>query len=103
MKEEVNSLDGVNIMLGRRVGNTTRIADNVIQLLFQGGKVLVHDHAYKNRLVNTNCYLFDIIKNRLKFEHNIDKYNFLEVKPTGDGFYLIWLKGFDEKLKHIRK
>ena len=103
MKEIVDSLDGVNIMPGRRIGNTTRIADNAIQLLFEGKKVLVHDHAHKNRLISPNNYLLDMIRERLKFEHNIDRHNFLQVEATGDGFYHIWFDNFDEKMKHIIK
>jgi len=103
MKEIVNSLDGVFIQTGRRVGNTTRIADNAIKLLFSGKKVIVHDHAHKARLAHPNNYLMDMIRSRLKFEHNIDRNNFLEVEATNDGFYHLWFKDFDEKLKHIVK
>lgn len=44
LKQTIHSLDGVGIVQGRRVGNTTAIIDNTVHLLFKGHTVLVIDH-----------------------------------------------------------
>ena len=62
----VSSLEGVQIMIGRRVGNTTRIIDNIIQSLFQGRKVRIVDHSpSRGSLENLEHRLSD----RLEHEH----------------------------------
>lgn len=55
-----------------RVGNTTRIIDNIIQLLFEGKQVLIIDYPHPN-LCNRkiNKRLLELIKRRLYMEHNI--------------------------------
>jgi len=44
LKPTISSLSGVEISTHRRAGNTTRIIDNAVQLLFQGHVVSVDDH-----------------------------------------------------------
>ena len=70
MKEIVNSLDGVLIKPGRRVGNTTRIVDNSIQLLFSGKRVQVVDHVHN---IGVDKYLLDQILRTLELIHGLDK------------------------------
>jgi DNA topoisomerase VI subunit A len=68
-----NTLAEVDIRPYRRIGNTTRIADNAIKLLFEGKKILVRDHYYINesreRTDIGHKYLFDKILRRVKLEH----------------------------------
>ena len=68
MKETVSSLDGVLIKPGRRVGNTTRISDNAIQLLFSGKIVNVKDHCDSEIAIE---YLAKHILDRLSYFHNL--------------------------------
>jgi hypothetical protein len=51
---------------GRRVGNTTRLADHSIDLLFEGRIVAIHDH---HREYIADKTLFDTVLDRLKLEH----------------------------------
>jgi hypothetical protein len=53
------------LIMGRRNGNTTRMVDLAIQLLFEGNMVIVEDHSmtdYKYNVMNT-------IISRLQCEH----------------------------------
>ncbi len=54
---------------GRRRGNTTRLIDRAIQIIFNGDVCLVQDHHEhgENRLANE--FLFDKIVARIKNEH----------------------------------
>jgi len=53
-------------MSERRTGTTTRFADDIIQLLFDGQEVIVRyeEDRYRDRR------LFDVVVNRLRSEHN---------------------------------
>lgn len=62
----------------RRVGNTTRIVDFLIQVLFTRGQVKVYDHWIGSRSVNTDREgdanrernrVFHIVMRRLEMEH----------------------------------
>jgi len=54
---------------GRRMGNTTRLADLAIQLLFEGKNVLCRDHHEWGANHDANKRLFDIVMWRLHLEH----------------------------------
>lgn len=63
----------------RQIGNSTRLIDNAIQIIFSGYICVIRDHVNNNR---TNQFLFDKIMGRLESEHrgsvhrlNIDKSN----------------------------
>lgn len=63
-----------NIKSGRRVGNTTRLADWYIQELFKHKRIVVRDHYYNptsfsGRNTQPSQMLFDIILSRLNIEH----------------------------------
>jgi len=93
MKNESSSLKKVTTLEGmldkitykRRDGNTTRLIDNAIQILFNGDICVVLDHHEMGRSPIANKYLFDSILRRLEVEHRwifeqkkikIDKNNF---------------------------
>lgn len=54
---------------GRRVGNTTRLIDHIIQLLFKGKIVRMVDHYDSPQ---SNKRLLDLVMKRLGNEHYID-------------------------------
>lgn len=56
------------IEAGRRVGNTTRLADYYIQQLFNTGFCIIRDH-HPTKMASEN--LFQIIWNRLYKEHQM--------------------------------
>ncbi len=63
---DISSTSKVKILPYRRIGNTTRIIDNAIQLLFQGHTVRVEDH-FQDRHAQKRVY--DAICKRLNSEH----------------------------------
>lgn len=69
----VSSLDGVQIMVGRRVGNTTRVIDNIIQLLFQGKRVRIADHSTSRGAIEA---LEHRLIDRLRMEHRNVEFDF---------------------------
>jgi hypothetical protein len=77
---------------GRRTGNTTRISDMAIQLLFEGKNVLCRDHHEWGANFDANRRLFDIVMRRLHQEHQgliVDKKfiadkNALMISISGD-------------------
>jgi hypothetical protein len=73
--EVVSSVNGITdkITNKRRDGNTIRIIDNVIQILFSGKMCQVHDHYRENRIGIQACnrQLAKLILDRLKREHNL--------------------------------
>jgi hypothetical protein len=60
----------------RRCGNTTRLADWYIQLLFKNGRVKISDH-YSNRDNYASLLLLRTVVNRLNREHQ-----FVEIRVT---------------------
>lgn len=54
----------------RRTGKTTRIVDNVIQLLFGGYKVKLLDHHDNGKSDPANSNLHYRVMDRIKAEHN---------------------------------
>jgi menaquinone-dependent protoporphyrinogen IX oxidase len=57
------------IVHGRRMGNSTRIADHAIQQLFKGYEVYVQDHHQNGRHQDANKFLLKQILRRLSMEH----------------------------------
>lgn len=74
----------------RRCGNTTRQVDEWIQQLFNGGEVVVQDHAHKNGgHAHQNEYAKRILLNRLNFEHNLKPGENSQLQVDGDKFTLL--------------
>ena len=71
MKAEIkSSLDGVKIIDKRRAGNTTRIVDNIIQLLFQGYVVEIHDHIEPERCAYSHQeFIMRKVTERMNLDH----------------------------------
>lgn len=74
-----HTLEGFDETCLRQTGRTTKIIDKAIDLLFQGGDVLIVDHHKRGGSTITNRLLMDWIMRRLHFEHNIGR------RPTGYG------------------
>ena len=72
MKEIRNTIDGVELVNDRMIGNSTRQIDAAINLLFKGFKVEIRDHWKNGTDSNTNRYLFERVLNRLRNEHRLD-------------------------------
>lgn len=69
-KEIISTLDvGVPILDERRCGNTTRLVDAAIQILFSGNICEVRDHVDNGKHYDANLYLFNAIMRRLSVEH----------------------------------
>jgi hypothetical protein len=69
--KRVTTLEGMldKITYKRRDGNTTRLVDNAIQILFNGDICVVLDHHEMGRNSKANKHLFDAILKRLEVEH----------------------------------
>lgn len=63
---ELVELSIEDIRPGRAVGNSTRLIDKAIELIFSGKKVKVKDH-YPS--IQADMFLFDRILKRLQNEH----------------------------------
>jgi|GEM_PF-2838877 len=72
MKEIKNTIDGVELIYQRRVGNSIRQIDAAINHLFNGFKVEVKDHWENGTNKKANRCLFDGILGRLQSEHRLD-------------------------------
>ena len=55
----------------RRDGNSTRLVDNAIQILYDGKVCVVEDHHGLGKNIQANRYLMDKIIHRLSTEHNL--------------------------------
>lgn len=55
---------------GRRVGNSTRLVDHAIQLLFEDKLVIILDHHEGGTNKYSNQMLFRMVLKRLDLEHN---------------------------------
>lgn len=67
-KGERDTINGYLHISGRRTGNTTRQIDTAIRNLFDGYKIIVHDHS---RYRDMDEFLFHAILKRLEYEHKI--------------------------------
>lgn len=71
-KIKVRLLDNCNsITTKRRDGNTIRLIDTAIQLLFAGYIVIIEDHNVEGRTSETNEKLANRIMDRLSREHDL--------------------------------
>jgi len=66
-RECVSSLEGVYISQNRRMGNTTRIIDNIIQIIMSGKVCKIEDH-YNGRLAR--IHLLNRLCERIAMEHH---------------------------------
>ena len=57
----------------RRDGNSLRLVDNAIQILYDGKICVVEDHYQMGRDRTINRFLFDLIIKRLYSEHNLSE------------------------------
>lgn len=78
MKKQQSTLEDSVILEGRRVGNTIRLVDNAIQILFSGKICKVEDHVKNGENHFANRYLFKSIINRLSNEHNLEGEDVIE-------------------------
>jgi len=76
------------ISQNRRMGNTTRLIDSIIQLLFTTDTIiLVRDHYQNGADRRANEFLFDRVLKRLASEHHI---TFVGVKDRDDLLSSTW-------------
>ena len=68
-RKKVSTLEGVKLTHKRRDGNTTRIIDNAIQIIFNENICVCKDH-YDH--IQSHRIVFNRIINRLKNEKMID-------------------------------
>ncbi len=70
-KEVISTLEGMGSLLtmNRRDGNTTRLIDYAIQIIFNGNICEVKDHYENGENTASNRRLFDSIAKRIKLEH----------------------------------
>ena len=68
----------------RAQGNTTRQVDLAIQLLFEGKRVLLHDHWESGNHERANKNLFNKVRDRLITEHRVSE---KDVKINKVGIY----------------
>lgn len=52
-------------------GNTTRLVDHAIQIIFSGKKCIILDHYLNGQFRDANKRLFDLVFERLCREHNL--------------------------------
>ena len=72
----------------RRSGNTTRLVDAGIQIVFDGYICVCEDHYIAGNNRQANKRLFDLIIRRLKTEHNITIFDGIQADHVK---YEIWL------------
>lgn len=66
----ISNLDGfTGFQPGRRMGNTTRLIDYTIQLIMQGEKVRLLDHAFNGDIRRCNIEFAYKVRKRLSIEH----------------------------------
>lgn len=64
---------GGNLIGGRCTGNSTRLIDHAVQLLFEGKEIIVHDAWEYGKHKHANENLFERIIRRMSFEHQDTK------------------------------
>lgn len=92
----------------RRDGNSTRLVDNAIQILYDDKVCLVRDHHEMGSNRQANQYLMDMILRRLSSEHNLaaliaeDRiridHNKLEIEFKPDPKYLAYIRVVKKQL-----
>jgi hypothetical protein len=86
----IDSTEGVVLLDKRRCGNTTRIIDNAIQLLFQGYKVKITDHTGNYHY--GSMYVFEKVIKRLGLEHHITPDSVIIFEESKNGALEMYLK-----------
>ena len=72
MNKKVNTLDKfTDYTYGRGTGNTTRLVDHTIQILFEGKECLILDHHEFGNNIAANEILLKKILRRLDIEHDM--------------------------------
>ena len=66
----VSTLDGQEINPARRSGNTSRLVDRAIQIIFNGDICVVRDHTDNGESKLANHHLMQLILMRLNNEHS---------------------------------
>lgn len=69
----------VYISSQRRSGNTSRMADAIIDALYEGKKVFVRDHALKGVDRNANSRLLEMVKGKLIDDPRTGKFFMIKV------------------------
>lgn len=69
IKSTLNKFE--DIRPGRQTGNTTRMIDHAIQMIFQDGGCIVEDHWMDGNSKSANKNFMFRILDRLSNEHNI--------------------------------
>lgn len=104
MKEEISCYRSELVRKGRRVGNTTRLCDNAIDLLFEGKVVKVIDHVKSvdiNKDKTMSHYLLRMIMDRLRNEHRVDNKYIIVNSKANPNYFTIELSEIDEKGNYI--
>ncbi len=72
-RKRTTTIEGgkVEITTKRRDGNTTRLVDHAIQIMFSGDICVVLDHHEHGRNRDANVYLLKKIVARLRAEHEV--------------------------------
>jgi hypothetical protein len=74
---------------GRRNGNSTRLVDHCINMIFSGQACLISDHYKRGTDMEMNVILFNKVLSRLKFEHKHLAYsNLLCVDRASNVIYI---------------
>jgi hypothetical protein len=81
MREIISSLHGVDIRPQRRCGNTTRIIDNAIQIVYSGNICQFEDHHTKGNALDK---IFTRFVDRLNYQDDgiIDLLDVDRIKHT---------------------
>jgi hypothetical protein len=67
----ISTLDCPNLTVNRKSGNTTRQVNFAVEQFFNGHIVELRDHYCHGTHKNSNKLLFNLVLDRLRFEHNI--------------------------------
>jgi hypothetical protein len=70
-KQRQSTLEGVTDTHVRRDGNTTRVIDNAIQIIFSGKVCIIQDHWQGGTNGDANIDLFKRVVRRLQSEHHL--------------------------------
>ena len=95
-KKKVTTLENMSGIIKfntRRIGNTTRLIDRAIQIIFNGYICIVLDHHEYGGNRQANINLFNLIIKRLDSEHKyLLQNNLIKVNPNRLEIYLVDLK-----------
>ena len=75
--EKINLLNVVDLTPTRRDGNTTRLIDKAVQIIFSGHVCVVRDHARNGNDYFCNKDLMKKIMKRIQNEHDIEFNNLI--------------------------